>query len=66
MNNLALAYAAAGQYDRLVPFCEQAVNAQQSRLGEENLVTLTWKNNLAHVYERVGQAPAQSRSTSEL
>jgi eukaryotic-like serine/threonine-protein kinase len=47
---------AAGRFDRLVPFCEQVVQARRLKLGNDHPDTLTWMDNLAKVYERTGDS----------
>ena len=50
MNDLALAYQAAGKLDRAVPLLEETLKLQKAILGPEHPHTLTSMNNLAMAY----------------
>jgi tetratricopeptide (TPR) repeat protein len=55
MNNLALAYQAAGQLDKALPLLEQTLAKQKEKLGPDHPNTLNSINNLAAAYQAAGQ-----------
>src|SRR5438094_1881144 len=52
MNNLALAYKAAGQVDRAILLLEQVLPARRAKLGEGHPHTLSTQMNLVLCYEQ--------------
>jgi tetratricopeptide (TPR) repeat protein len=55
MNNLAVAYRAAGKPDRALPLLEEALALARSRLGLDHPDTLKCMNNLAVAYQANGK-----------
>ncbi|MFE5594204.1 tetratricopeptide repeat protein [Streptomyces sp. NPDC056549] len=54
-NNLAYAYAAAGDLERAIPLHNQTLADRARVLGKDHPDTLTSRNNLASAYEEVGE-----------
>jgi lipopolysaccharide biosynthesis regulator YciM len=55
MNNLAIAYKAAGRLDRAIPLHEQTLELRKSKLGADHPDTLVSMNNLAVAYQDAGR-----------
>jgi serine/threonine protein kinase len=55
INNLALAYQAAGKLDLALPLLEQLLPAAKTKLGPDESLTLTAMNSLASVYQATGK-----------
>lgn len=55
MNNLAVAYKHAGQFDRAISLYEQALRVQRSKLGGDHPDTLMTLDNLSTAYTSTGQ-----------
>ena len=54
MNNLAVAYQAAGKLDLALPLLEETLKLQKAKLGPDHPDTLTSLNNLAVAYQTPG------------
>ena len=55
MNNLALAYQAAGKLDLALPLHEETLKLKKAKLGPDHPDTLTSMNNLAVAYQAAGK-----------
>jgi tetratricopeptide (TPR) repeat protein len=55
MNNLAVAYQAAGQLDKAVPLLERTLDKQKTNLRPDHPDTLNTMNNLAQAYQQAGR-----------
>jgi tetratricopeptide (TPR) repeat protein len=57
MNNLAVAYGSAKQFDRSVPLLEETLKLRQAKLGPDHLNTLLTMANLGINYRNAGRLP---------
>ena len=55
MNNLALAYQAAGKLDLALPLFEETLKLRKAKLGPDHPDTLRSMNNLASAYQAAGK-----------
>ena len=55
MDNLAVAYVAAGFHDKAIALHEAAIARFNAKLGEDHLTTLVAMNNLARAYQAGGR-----------
>ena len=55
MDNLAVAYTAAGRPDRAIPLHESTLTGLRARLGDDHPATLVAMNNLARTYRAGGR-----------
>ena len=55
MNNLAVAYQAAGKLDLALPLYEETLELRKAKLGPDHPDTLTSMNNLAMAYQAAGK-----------
>jgi len=63
MNNLALAYRAAGKLDQALPLLEETLKLRKAKLGPEHPDTLGTMNNLAWAFRHLtslSEAAAQA------
>src|SRR5262249_51123527 len=65
MNNLALAYQAAGQLDKAVPLFEQTLARRKEKRDPDHPDTLVSTNNLAMPYQRQGDFTKAQRLLRE-
>ncbi|GAA3780181.1 tetratricopeptide repeat protein [Micromonospora maritima] len=54
VNNLAYAYQAAGNPERVIPLCQQVISNRRHVMGDDHPDTLTAVNNLAYAYQSAG------------
>ena len=55
MNNLAVAYQAAGKLDLALPLFEETLKLRKAKLGPDHPDTLDSMNNLAMAYQAAGK-----------